>query len=128
MLIEFLKNFIYSDPDDTSNNLAIILLLEQLAKTQNGFTVDFYWMAKNFERKRTVDSEWMWSGPSSLFQGKSDAGYIGDSRVRSPGEIITVQLHLLDINVDSESIAKKVPVLAIYIPPSLASTARYLDQ
>ncbi len=128
LLINYLKNFIYSDPDDSSNNFAITLLLEQLARTPNGLTIDFYWMAKNFERKRTVDSEWMWSGSSSLFQGKSVSGYIGDSRVRSSGEIITVQLHLLDINIDAESIAKRVPVLAIYVPPNLASTARYLDQ
>jgi hypothetical protein len=127
-LIEYLKNFIYSDYDDSSNNLAITLLLEQLVIDSPNLSIDFYWMAKNFNRKRTVDSEWMWSGSSSLFQGKSDSGYIGDSRVRSAGDIVTVQLHYLDINIDAESVAKRAPVLAIYIPPNLASAGRYLDQ
>ena len=128
LFLEYLKNFTYADPDDSSNNFAIGLLLEQLTINSQEFEIDLYWMAKNFERKRTVDSEWMWSGVSSLFQGKSEAGYVGDSRVRSPGDIISVQLHFLDINVDAESIAKKVPVLAIYIPSSLSSAARYLEQ
>lgn len=127
-LIEYLKNFIHADFDDSSNNLAITLLLEQLSLDLPFLSIDFYWMAKNFDRKRTVDSEWMWSGSTSLFQGKSDSGYIGDSRVRSSGDTVTVQLHFLDINIDAESIAKRAPVLAIYIPPNLASTARYLDQ
>ena len=126
--IEYLKNFKYSDYDDSSNNLAITLLLEQLTVDLPSLAIDFYWMARNFNRKRTVDSEWMWSGSSSLFQGKSDSGYVGDSRVRSPGDAVTVQLHFLDINIDAESIAKRAPVLAIYIPQNLASTARYLDE
>lgn len=128
LFINYLKNFIYSDYDDSSNNLAITLLLEQLAVDSPDLKIDFYWMAKNFNRKRTVDSEWMWSGSSSLFQGKADSGYVGDSRVRSSGDVVTIQLHFLDINIDLESIAKRAPVLAIYIPSNLATAARYLDQ
>ena len=79
-----------------------------------------YRMSPNFPRRRTVDNN---GRIRNLFQGAAPviprelrgSIYPGDLAIHEP-EDVTVQIHFVELSQDRETVARNVPVVALWIP------------
>jgi hypothetical protein len=131
-VIKFLRNFIYEATKDSVALISFSVWLERLSKQDLDAVVDIYWMSRNSERSRSIGEDWCWnqaSAESALFSGESDNSdrYVGDKNVKSPGNRISIQFHSVTLKTPSDGIFEEVPILAIWIPKSLANKVVFAE-
>ena len=130
--INYLESFKYESLADSKQHLGLLTLIEAAAaKLPDEFQVDLFWMSKEYFRDRKLTSEWYWtqsSSESSLFQGRtSSESYTGDREVKSHGNIISVQIYLLEMKTPDSPPVQNVPVLAVWVPKELQRRIMYLE-
>jgi hypothetical protein len=131
--INFLRNFVYEAPKDSIALLSFCVWLERLIKQDPEIAIDIYWMSRNAERSRSIGDDWCWnqsSAETALFSGESDKSdrYIGDKNVKSTGSRVSIQFHNITLKTPSDGIFKEVPILAIWIPKSLANKVVFAEK
>ena len=130
--VKFFESIKYESLYDSKQHLGLLTLVEACAdKLKNDFRIDFYWLSRNWNRERQLTSDWYWtqnSSESSLFQGRTASdSYCGDRDVKTGGNIISIQLHNLELKVPDSNPVKNVPVFAVWIPKELQRRIMYTE-
>lgn len=108
---------------DTQLNLGLLLQLAKALEESPDEVCTVYRMSPAAERSRGVDE----SGEiTNLYQGEAPvfpvdrrgSVYPGDRALRDAGNV-TVQIHVLNLTRDGNVVARRVPVVAVWVPRRL---------
>lgn len=118
-----LLKFRIVDTNDSHRYTGMLLQLSHALANDPNETCTIFRMSPNHPRKRRVKNN---GSISELFQGqfpvepveKRGEVYPGDRYIRDTDKV-TLQIHQLVLNDESETVAENVPVIAIWIPNRL---------
>ena len=117
---ELLLSYRLTARRDTKEVTGVLLQLSNALEISNKEKCSVYWMSPKFERKRSVDAR---GNILNLFQGASPVHpleyrgttYPGDQEIHEAKDV-TVQVHFVNLQRKGKVFAKKVPVLAVWLP------------
>jgi hypothetical protein len=106
---------------DTRDFIGVLLQLSEALRAHPGEPCTVYEMSPEYARQRATDQN---GRINELFQGATRLagggyGYRGDSAYRDD-DVVSVQLHRLDLRQGGVIVAERVPVIAIWVPQRLA--------
>lgn len=106
---------------DTRDFIGVLLQLSEALRAHPGEPCTVYEMSPEYARQRATDQN---GRINELFQGATRLagggyGYLGDSAYRDD-DVVSVQLHRLDLRQGGVAVAERVPVIAIWVPQRLA--------
>ena len=101
---------------DSPKFMEVILQIDAYLDSNADALCTVYYMSQGRIRERTLDSK---GQIPTLFQGRSskagEFNYPGDAKIRGKGP--TVQIHILRlVDEDKETVAEKVPAIAVWLP------------
>jgi hypothetical protein len=108
---------------DSQRNTGLLLQLAKAIEDNPDEPCIVYRMSPNFRRQRGVDET---GAVTNLFQGEAPVHprelrgtiYPGDRALRD-ADIVTVQVHMLDLTRNDSVVAREVPVVAVWVPARL---------
>lgn len=106
---------------DTRVFIGVLLQLSEALREHHGELCTLHEMSPEYARQRAIDEN---GRINELFQGATRLaaggyGYLGDSVYRDD-DIVSVQIHRLDLKQGGAIVAERVPVIAIWVPARLA--------
>jgi len=106
---------------DTRELIGVMVQLSEALATNQGELCTVHEISPEYARQRAVDNN---GRINELFQGATRLasggyGYPGDSAFRDD-DVVSVQIHRLDLKQGGNVVAERVPVIAIWIPSRLA--------
>lgn len=108
---------------DSQRNTGLLLQLSRALERDPSETCTVYQMSGGRVRERGVDAN---GEITNLFQGEAPVMprelrgtlYPGDRAIKDP-DTISVQIHMLDLTQENQTIMENVPVVAVWVPARL---------
>lgn len=126
---ELLCELQMSDPDDSELHTMLLFLLREHIDNDPNVECLVYVMSKGRVRERSTEPETQ--RIINIFQGahpdKHGAIYPGDNKVRAD-DVLTFQLHHLDIDAGDRGFVRDVWLPAAFVPPHMAEDVFLQDQ
>lgn len=120
---ELLVKFRITGIQDSQRNTGMLLQLSKALEEDPNEVCNIYRMSGGRLRERGVDED---GEVLNLFQGElpverklRGSVYPGDRRIGS-GQIVSIQIHLLNLTRDGVVVAENVPTIAVWIPARIA--------
>jgi hypothetical protein len=110
-------------PTDSQRNTGLLLQLTKALERDAAERCVVYRMSPNERRRRGVDDN---GEVTNLYQGEAPVNprerrgevYPGDRAIRE-NDVVTVQIHRLDLTRQDNVVARDVPVIAVWVPARL---------
>ena len=122
VLSDLLVPYRVSDAKDTQEMTGLLLQLSKALELNQNETVIIYRMRPTYQGVRDVDDDGRIGSIRRLFQGPTRVrgkprtySYPGDMKYQRPDRV-TVQIHRYDLRRKGDIIAKKMPIVAIWVP------------
>jgi hypothetical protein len=122
MFEQLIVRFRTTHPSDSQQLTGLMLQVQHYLEENPDELCEVYFINKEEERYRTIDSENRWR--LNLFQGRSTSSdpskYPGDRKIRVDDKL-TIQIHKLKLDLKEEKrTISNVPVIAIWVPKKMA--------
>jgi hypothetical protein len=106
---------------DTRELIGVMLQLSEALRTNESEGCTIYHMRPDYLADRTIDGdgrvEQLFQGPTRLASG--EYSYPGDTAFHHP-DVVTVQIHHLNLKRGGEVVKRQVPIIAIRLPQRFA--------
>lgn len=120
---QLLSNMRITGTTDSQRNTGLLLQLQKALEADAHETCTVYRMSGGRRRRRSVDET---GEVTNLYQGanpvypKDQRGriYPGDQAIKTH-DVVTIQIHTLDLMRNDDLIAENVPVIAVWVPARL---------
>jgi hypothetical protein len=110
-----------TDASDTNNLIGVMLQLSQALEANPNEVCTIYQMSRDYPRHRTTNSDGrineLFQGPTRTADG--NYSYRGDTYFHDDN-IVTIQIHHLNLRHAGVAVAERVPVIAIWLPRRMA--------
>jgi hypothetical protein len=117
VISELIVPFRVTGAADTTELIGVMLQLSEALRKNPGELCTVYQMRPDFIADRAIDGdgrvEQLFQGPTRLASG--EYSYPGDTAFHDQ-EVVTVQLHSLNLKRDGQLVERQVPVIAIRLP------------
>lgn len=121
VISELIVPFRVTGAADTRELIGVMLQLSEALREDPSETCTVYQMRPDFASERAVDAdgrvEQLFQGPTRLASG--EYSYPGDTAFYDP-DVVTIQLHSLNLKQRGEVSERQVPIIAIRLPERFA--------
>jgi hypothetical protein len=118
-IIDALTDYSFDDPRDTAAFTGLLITAAEALRNDPTLTATVYKMRpKATDAFRNIADD---GTIENFLQGRTDrpGGYPGDTSYQQPNQL-TLQLHAYDLRQKRVTVAKTAPLIATYVPQSLA--------
>jgi hypothetical protein len=121
VIADLIVPFRVTGANDTRELIGVMLQLSEALRTNDAEGCSVYHMSPDYPRQRATDENGrineLFQGPTRIAAG--GYSYPGDSAFHDE-DVVTVQIHSLNLRQEGLVVAERVPVIAIWLPAHFA--------